>query len=445
MVNRRVGNLRKEGGGSRRGGFTGYKPPSVDFVKRQSERQGGRFDRIVKDGFDVFRPKVGDNQIRVLPATWDDHDDYAFIVWVHRRVGPDNSTYLCPRKMLNKKCPICEESQAARKAGEADEAKALDVGEQMLCWVIDRDDESKSPKPQIYQMSAPFYKDVNALCYDNRTGSAMFIDNPDEGHDLRIKRTGAGLKTRYLPSISPNKSAVAKREEVQEEILDFIAENPVPSVLKYYSYDYLAKIIAGTNESKDEDIDEDEDEKRPAKRKPRDEDAPEDDDSDEAPFDKDEDDAEERPRARKRDRDEDDDRPRHGKRKPAADDDDDAEEERPRKRKPARDDDEQDHDREREEEEENEGREARASMRRKPREEQPADEDEDRPRKRKPRDDDDAEEDRPRARKKPREEPDEEEQEDDPPPRKRSRRPADEEDEAPEDEPEERPRRRARG
>lgn len=391
MVNRRVGDLRKDdrsGSGKRGRGFT-YRPPSVDFVKRQSERKGGKFDNIVKGTFDMWRPKEGSNQIRIMPATWDDHDDYALIVWVHKRIGADTSTYLCLRKMLNKRCPICEECTAARKAGENDEAKALDCSEQMLCWMIDREEDR--PKPKVYVMSAPFYKDVNALCYDTRTGSAIFVDNPDEGFDLKIKRTGQGLKTRYLPQIDHNPSPLADRPKDQDALIAFTEENPLPDVLNYYSAAYLEKILSGTGGEKDEDLDApDEEDAAPrgrakvgAKRRtePEDEDLPDEEDAEqeEAP-----------PRARAR----------------------------TRRAEPE----EEDHEQDAADEAENEGREARQSMRGGTR--------------RRAEPEDDAEEAPPRRSTARRRDPEEDPEEDSPPPKKRpqARARAEEADEEPEDE-----------
>lgn len=390
MVNRRVGDLRKDdrsGSGKRGRGFT-YRPPSVDFVKRQSERKGGKFDNIVKGTFDMWRPKEGSNQIRIMPATWDDHDDYALIVWVHKRIGADTSTYLCLRKMLNKRCPICEECTAARKAGENDEAKALDCSEQMLCWMIDREEDR--PKPKVYVMSAPFYKDVNALCYDTRTGSAIFVDNPDEGFDLKIKRTGQGLKTRYLPQIDHNPSPLADRPKDQDALIAFTEENPLPDVLNYYSAAYLEKILSGTGGEKDEDLDApDEEDAAPrgrakvgAKRRtePEDEDLPDEEDAEqeEAP-----------PRARAR----------------------------TRRAEP-----EEDHEQDAADEAENEGREARQSMRGGTR--------------RRAEPEDDAEEASPKRSTARRRDPEEDPEEDSPPPKKRpqARARAEEADEEPEDE-----------
>src|SRR3990172_4153390 len=116
-----------------------YRPPDPEDVKKRADRSGGRFDSPIKDGFDTWRPKVGDNCIRVLPPTWDNHSHYAFETWVHKYIGPDSSTYLCPAKMLQKNCPICKMAQECKDAGEEDDYKKLRVTTVYYCWIIDRD------------------------------------------------------------------------------------------------------------------------------------------------------------------------------------------------------------------------------------------------------------------------------------------------------------------
>lgn len=111
---RQVGNLRKETSGRRKSGFT-YTPPKSGFVKRQANRKFSRFDSIFKSAYDGWRPKEGENNIRILPATWDGHEDYAYTIWLHRYVGQDTSNYLCLRKMKNKRCPICVEAERSRR------------------------------------------------------------------------------------------------------------------------------------------------------------------------------------------------------------------------------------------------------------------------------------------------------------------------------------------
>lgn len=251
-----------------------YKERSVDAVKSRAERTGGRFDSPISAKVDTFKPKVGDNMIRIMPPTWDDHDHYGYQVFVHTYIGPDNSNYLCLRKMKGERCAICEEHQRARAAGEQEEAKALEPKEQFWCWSIDRDGDEKDPTPQVYILSWTADRDIAALCYSNRTGKAILIDHPDKGYDLIIKRTGQGLKTRYQYQIDRDPTPLHDDEGVQDRLLDWIQDNPIPSVLNFYDNDYLEKVLVGEVKQKDPDNEEGDDEPRSRRRSRDEEDEP---------------------------------------------------------------------------------------------------------------------------------------------------------------------------
>lgn len=241
---------------SKKSGFV-YKPRTADQVKGRASRKSGLYDSIFKQGFDTYRPKQGDNLIRYLPPTWDDSDHYGYTAFVHRNIGPDNATYLCPRKMLNKPCPICEAQKEAKDAGEGEEATALTVAERIISWVVDRDADDPE-KPLIYDTSWTQDRDIVSLCVNERTGEILMIDHPDKGYDVTIKRQGTGMRTKYYGyAISRDDCPINDSEKVQEEILDYVKDNPIPDVLNFYDYDYLAGVLSGKVAAKDEVLDKD--------------------------------------------------------------------------------------------------------------------------------------------------------------------------------------------
>lgn len=237
----------------KKGGFV-YKERSLESVKQRAERQGGRFDTPFKGNIDVYRPKTGDNVLRILPPTWEDPEHYGYEIWVHKFIGPDNSTYLCPRRMLNKKCPICEAEKAARDAQEKEEAKALAPVSQYAAWTLDREEDDDTP-PKVYPFSWTMDRDIVTLCIDKRKGSVLPVDNPDIGYDLTFKRSGTGLKTKYYGyAFDRDPSAISDDDSRYQEIMEFITENPIPSVLKYHTYEYLSNALEGGAEESEEEI-----------------------------------------------------------------------------------------------------------------------------------------------------------------------------------------------
>ena len=245
-----------------------YHPRTGDDVKKRAEQQGGQFDSIIRSGIDRWRPKDGENIIRILPPTWEEHDHYGLDVWVHAFVGPDRSTYLCPMKMKNEPCPICKLAREAKVAGEDEEAKQLQAQRRVMVWIIDRDNEKATPA--LFDMSWSMDRDIAALCHNKRTGKVLLIDHPDEGYDIIFTRTGKGLNTRYIGmAVDRESSPVMADEAEQEKVLEYIQENPIPDVLNFYDSDYLDKMINAEVSEKDEELDggeEVESLRRPAKR-----------------------------------------------------------------------------------------------------------------------------------------------------------------------------------
>lgn len=400
MVNRRVGNMRKESGGKKGGFFSRYRPPASDHVKRQGERRGGKFDSIFKGNFDTFTPKEGDNTIRILPAGWEGNDDYAYQVWIHWGIGADESAYLCLRKMKGETCPICQEVARMKADGEGEDAKRIDCKERFICWVIDRTDRDETPS--LYSMPAQVYKDLNALCYSSKTGKAIFVDNPDDGYDVIIRRTGTKLNTKYLPSVERDATAVTDDSDKYKELEDWVQDNQVPECLQFFDTDYLEKALSGQIDRNADDEDDEKGSRKSSRRSSRDED-----------------DEDERPRRGKsrRDDDEDEERPaRKGKGRKDEDDEvdeDDLDDELPfddddesenegrearqdkeaRRRKGREDDDEDD-----DEEDEAEDEPPPRGKKGRSRDEVDEDEEDDRPARRKARDDDEDEEENPRGR-----------------------------------------------
>lgn len=366
-------------------GFS-YKPRSEKAVKERAEQTGGKFDSPFKSGFDTYRPKVGDNLIRILPPTWEgDHEHYGLDIWVHGYVGPDNGTYLCLQKMKQKPCPICEAAKECKDAGENDEAKKLEPRRRVLVWILDRDGENPND-PVLYSMSWTTDRDIAALCHNKRTGKILLIDHPDDGYDIQFKRKGTtATNTEYYAwQVDRDSSPICDASKDQEKIIEFIQDNPLTDILKYYPADYLEKVMNGANEQKDPDADESEDDDdKPRSRK--------DDDSD--------DEEEDKPRRRRDDDDEseDDDKPKKSKRVRSDDDDEDTAEDddKPKRGKRDDDDDQEDDDpprsRRGKNEDDEEDKDERPSKGKRSRDDD-EEEKEERPRSRR-RDDDDGEED----------------------------------------------------
>lgn len=278
-----------------------YRRRSPETWRARAQESAGNFDRFVKDSVDRFSPHDGQNKIRIFPPTWEDEDDWAYRIYVHYGVGPDEQTYLCPKEMEHSDwCPVCDEVVKLMKDGDADDAKRIRVKQRKACWLVDRKDRGTGPK----FWAAPFTvaRDINVSSEDE-DGEILELDNPDEGYDVIFTKEGSRDRTQYIGvKLARKPSPISDDEDEQSKWLEYIEKNPIPSVLKIYDPEYIAKVFGGkvvskgkTEDSDDEEDEDDEDEKpRRSRLKERGKaKAKVEDDDDE---DEDEDDEEEQPR-----------------------------------------------------------------------------------------------------------------------------------------------------
>lgn len=348
---------------------------------------------------EFYEWKTGLNKFRIMPWTWPDTEGprhWGYEAHIHYEVGPDKGAYLCPARMRRGSyCPVCEERKKLDAENDEDGARALLPSRTVLCWVIDRDNEDKGPV--LMKMPAKkVAQEIIDRADDPDTGELLAVDHPDEGYDIRLKRTGKGKTgTEYSGvTVASKATPLCDDEDEQDDWLEFITENNIPSILKIYDGEYIAKIFNGQSpapqvEEEDEDDEEPIRTRRSRRSKKEEEDEEEED---------------EEPRARRSKR----------RAEPEEDDEEEDEDEPPRRRSKSKSRRaESEEDGEEDDEEEEQPRARRSKSKRRPDPEPEEDEEE---------------------------EDEEEEEEDDEPPRRRSkkaksRRISDEELDEPDDEP----------
>lgn len=233
------GRGRDDSRSGRGGGFEYKKRDVAEAAKRAS--QGGKdFDVYVRSDVKTFSPNNGANTIRVLPPTWDVPKHYGIDIWVHYSVGPDSQSYLCLHKMKSEPCPICDELTRARRDREdEDYIKNLESTKRVLFYMVDRDNE----KDGVQAWASPWTidRDITKVSIDRKTGDVLPIDDPEDGYDVEFDRTGKGVGTKYVGlAISRRSSALGSNAW-----LDFAVDNPLPTILEYYSYDHIQKAFGG--------------------------------------------------------------------------------------------------------------------------------------------------------------------------------------------------------
>lgn len=149
-------------------------------------------------GFDFWKPKAGENTIRILPGVGDMGEVFWAEIGTHyMKIGPNNyKTWVCPNFTADMLCPICEyvnELYATGQKSDRELAQEIRVSKGWAMNVIDRKDEEKGP--QVYSAGVTVMRQIQALIGNDDYGD-LIID-PDQGLDLIITRTGTGRQTSY--------------------------------------------------------------------------------------------------------------------------------------------------------------------------------------------------------------------------------------------------------
>ena len=253
-----------------------YKTPTKELVYKQSTQGGNNREWYIKEDTKTFTPKVGKkgNSIRLCPGTWKGKEYWGYEIKVHFDIGPDKAAYLCAKDMKHGdcRCPVCEERARAQRYKTSDEEyiKSLSPVKRVAAYIIDRHNEDEGVL--LWVMPYTVDKEIMKHVINKRTGVPRPLDHPDIGHDVYFEREGEKLQTKYSGfEIDTEKNAL------DDEIIEYIIDNPVPTALQWYDYDHIKSVfMAGTEEEEDkskkkkkvvEDEDEDEEEDKPKKKK----------------------------------------------------------------------------------------------------------------------------------------------------------------------------------
>jgi hypothetical protein len=235
---------------------------------------------------EIFSPKEGTVKLEIVPYVVGDGNPYARkgelyyerTFFVHKRIGPNNETYVCPAKTAKRPCPICEYRAAlAKDGGDEKQIKALKPKEQQL-WllhVLGKDSDDK--KVQLFVSS--FYTFGRLLdkkrhdADDDETHITDF-DDPDAGAVLKCSWSeedagGYTFLDCYSIDFKPRPNGIDK------ELLDHGI--CLDSVVKILPYEELKRLHEGGDE---DDGDDDGDDPVP-KAKPKAKAPPPEDDDDE--------------------------------------------------------------------------------------------------------------------------------------------------------------------
>lgn len=255
---------------------------------RETAAKSGTFERTtlnVPDGCTFFKPKkAGVYRLDIIPYEVTEKGNpnaepgvlhYERTFYVHRGVGANNESYVCPAKTSGKKCPICEHRAKLAKDPDTDEEliRTLSPKKRQLFNVIPLDGDSAGDV-QVWDESYHLFgkhlvRKINEADEEDQDKFDKFHD-PENGLTLRVgvsEESGAG----YSYYDASNIEFKERKKSYDEDIVDK-AYN-LDEMIREPSYAELKKVFL-QEEAEDEEDDEDEDDTEEAEDEDEDEDEP---------------------------------------------------------------------------------------------------------------------------------------------------------------------------
>ncbi len=221
--------------------------------------------------------------------------------WLHRSVGSDNQSVVCPSS-VGKPCPICEYRAQLLKEGvkwDDDTVKALKPSMRNLYVVIPKNNKNYPEEPHIWDISQFLFQDkLNEEVQENEEYETF--PDLEEGYTLRIRFAEGTFGSNKFAEVS-RIDFIERKKPYDESILEKVPS--LDDILEVLPYSTIESMFFG-NMSPDEDEDgeyDDEDVKKKKRKveededidddveEEEDEDIDDDDDEDEDDDDEDED------------------------------------------------------------------------------------------------------------------------------------------------------------
>ena len=276
----------------------------------QKQQRGASYGHLnLPKGLSIFKEEPGSRvNLDILPyevtaANHPDRDDeyeiaipgslwYKRPYWLHRNIGPDNQSIVCPSS-IGQKCPICEYRAQLLKDGarwDDDAVKALKPSMRNLYVVIPKGSKKYEETPHIWDISQFLFQDkLNEEIQENEEYETF--PDLEEGYTLRIRfseESFGGNKFAETSRIDFKERGKPYDESILEEVPH------LDDLLEISSYKAIEAMFFGGMDA--EEIEDEDEEEKPIRQKstrskPKPE--PEEEDNDDAGEEEDEPDEEE--------------------------------------------------------------------------------------------------------------------------------------------------------
>lgn len=246
--------------------------------KRKDEGGGkrtGYLDTSEYDDVEFYNVKEGKNEIDIIPyiIATNNHPqgrskgklDYKLDIWVHRFVGEQEGSFVCPKETFNNPCPICEEIKKMINSQEYswkdDEIKSLRAKRRVVYNVLDLSEDK--PKIKLFDMNHfEFQKEIIEEAENGEDGFVPFADL-EEGKTIVFRGSEREGKD-FKKSFKPKGFKFLDRDSYDEDILK--EAYPLDAMLIIASYEEIKEALFGKH-SETEDEENEEESEREVKTK----------------------------------------------------------------------------------------------------------------------------------------------------------------------------------
>lgn len=212
------------------------------------------FDKDAMEGVKKYRVPKGDVTVvfDVIPYFAGPRDPnnrendpvYVLDLLVHRDIGPMNEQIVCLAQ-YGKPCPICDEVQNRRAAGEDYKTviKPLRATRRVIYNVVIRDNGDEEKKGvQVFEI-AHFLMEAKlaGIVKDARTGGITVFSNPDTGKSISFSKRNPTKETVVYDGhrFSDRPVPITDEELAGAHVLD--------DLIKILDYDTISDLLYGTD------------------------------------------------------------------------------------------------------------------------------------------------------------------------------------------------------
>jgi len=225
----------------------------VRGAANERKKGGGLSTISLPEGVEFFSLNQGKNAFDILPyeVTVGNHPEvkkgdlwYERTFWLHRDVGPEEKSFVCPLKTAGQPCPVCEEYNKLKKDKDADKAvlDALRPKKRQLFAVVDKGPKA-SGDIQVLEISYYcFGKHLDTLLSDEDYAEFAGFADLEGGFTLRvIMGKEAADDFSYLSAARVD--FAPRKRDYPEAILDDVPN--LDTVLKIPTYEQMDAAFNG--------------------------------------------------------------------------------------------------------------------------------------------------------------------------------------------------------